>query len=73
MKKVLLALVLGGVVIGIVVWTVRLWAVMDEVQISGHGMIALTIGVLLSLALGIGLMFLVFYSSRRGHDDDVGG
>ncbi len=73
MKKVLLALVLGGVVIGIVVWTVRLWAVMGEVQISGHGMIALTIGVLLSLALGIGLMFLVFYSSRRGHDDDVGG
>ena len=34
--------------------------------------IALTLGVLFSLALGIGLMFLVFYSNRRGHDDEVG-
>ena len=29
------------------------------------------LGALLSLALGGGLMFLVFFSSRHGHDEDV--
>ena len=31
--------------------------------------VALGLGVLFSLAVGIGLMALVFYSSRSGHDD----
>ena len=72
MKTVLLALVLGGMGLGVVVWTLRLWIDLGEVEISGHGIFAIVLGVLLSLGLGVGLMFLVFYSSRRGHDDDVG-
>jgi hypothetical protein len=32
----------------------------------------MVLGVGLSLALGIGLMALVFYSNRSGHDDEVG-
>jgi len=28
--------------------------------------------VVLSLVLGIGLMYLVFYSARHGHDDTIG-
>ncbi len=72
MKTVLLALVLGGMALGVVVWALRLWIDLGEVEISAHGIFALVLGVLLSLGLGIGLMFLVFYSSRRGHDDDVG-
>ncbi len=38
-------------------------------DIGMHGWIALTLGVGLSLALGVGLMSLVFYSARRGYDD----
>ena len=72
MKTVVVALVLCGMVIGIVIWTLRLWIGLGEVEISGHGIFALVLGVLLSLGLGIGLMFLVFYSSRHGHDDDAG-
>lgn len=34
-----------------------------------QGWIALTLGVVVSLIVGIGLMALVFYSSRRGYDD----
>jgi len=36
---------------------------------SGNGMAALIIGGIGTLALGGGLMALVFYSSRRGYDD----
>ncbi len=72
MKTVVVALVLCSMVIGIVIWNLRVWIGLGEVEISGHGIFALVLGVLLSLGLGIGLMFLVFYSSRRGHDDDVG-
>jgi hypothetical protein len=38
-------------------------------EISVHGWIALTLGVLFSLIVGCGLMALVFYSSRRGYDE----
>jgi hypothetical protein len=36
---------------------------------NGNGMAALIIGGVGTLALGGGLMALVFYSSRRGYDD----
>ena len=32
------------------------------------GYIAMTFGIVATLALGTGLMALVFYSSRKGHD-----
>jgi len=34
-----------------------------------EGWIALTLGVVFSLIVGIGLMALLFYSSRRGYDE----
>jgi hypothetical protein len=38
---------------------------------STHGWIALILGTLLSLALGGGLMALVFHSARKGYDDRI--
>jgi len=49
---------------------IYLWWSLSDVDISLHGVLALTLGSVLSLALGGGLMFLVFYSNRRGHDDE---
>lgn len=49
---------------------IYLWWSLSDVDISLHGLLALTLGSVLSLALGGGLMFLVFYSNRRGHDDE---
>jgi hypothetical protein len=31
--------------------------------------IAMTLGIVFSLVVGVGLMTLVFYSSRKGHDE----
>ena len=72
MKTILLVIVLGGLLTGSLIWAVSYWTAFGEVQFGAHGFAALTLGVILSLALGIGLMFLVFYSSRRGHDDEAG-
>ena len=38
-----------------------------------EGYVALAFGVLFSLVVGCGLMALMFYSSRQGYDDQVGG
>jgi hypothetical protein len=35
----------------------------------GQGYAALAIGIVLSLIVGVGLMALLFYSSRRGYDE----
>ena len=46
-----------------------IWKTLDTVNISIHGYIAIGAGALVSITLGVGLMFLVFYSNRRGYDD----
>lgn len=38
-------------------------------RISLHGWIAMGLGTVLSLAVGGGLMALVFHSARNGHDE----
>ena len=40
-----------------------------DVQISKHGYIAMGLGIFFSLLVGVGLMTLVFYSSRAGFDE----
>lgn len=63
-------LVLGGLLIATIVVAAIAWFAMGDVEITGHGMIALALGALVTFALAAGLMFLVFYSSRRGYDDN---
>jgi hypothetical protein len=37
--------------------------------VSGPGTLAMIFGVLFTIAVGVGLMGLIFYSSRRGYDE----
>jgi hypothetical protein len=46
-----------------------LWTNIGESEISGAGWLAMTLGVIVTLALGVGLMGLVFFSNRRGYDE----
>jgi hypothetical protein len=57
-----------GATAGVMVWA---WQEMGDVEISRHGLIALGLGALVTFALGAGLMALVFFSSRRGYDDQA--
>ena len=40
-----------------------------DVEMSPHGYIAMWLGIVFSMIVGVGLMALVFISSRRGYDD----
>jgi len=46
-----------------------IWNNIGDVAIGLHGRLAMALGAALTLFLGAGLMFLVFFSSRRGYDD----
>ena len=45
------------------------WTSVGDAGMSAAGWIALVLGVLATLALGVGLMALVFISSRGGYDE----
>ncbi len=68
MKVFLLTVSLGGILAAVMFGVLTGW---DASAMSIHGWIALTLGTLLSLAVGGGLMALVFYSARKGYDDRV--
>ena len=62
-----------AILLGLLIWTSILagkgWssAVGTEVPVAGY--VAMAIGVVFSVLLGVGLMALVFYSSRAGYDE----
>jgi hypothetical protein len=68
MKTFLLVVVLGGILAAVMFGVLTGW---DASAMSVHGWIALGLGTFLSLALGGGLMALVFHSARKGYDDRI--
>ncbi len=58
-----------AVVAVIVAVAVGLWSAVGASTISLAGWLALGFGIIVTLALGVGLMSLVFISSRQGYDD----
>ncbi len=65
--------ILAGLSVPLGVWVglslVGLWD--DMALLTWHGWLALGLGAGLTMALGVGLMALVFFSARRGYDDQV--
>ncbi len=68
MKVFLLTLVLGGMLAVVMFGVLTEW---DASAMSIHGWIALALGTFVSLAVGGGLMALLFHSARRGYDDRI--
>ncbi|OSJ30473.1 hypothetical protein BSZ19_24835 [Bradyrhizobium japonicum] len=61
--SVLIALLVAACVLGYLGWT------STDIQVPESGYVALVMGVVFSLVVGVGLMTLVFYSSRGGYDE----
>jgi len=68
MKVFLLTLSLGGLLAVVLFGILTNW---DPSYMSVHGWIALGLGTFLSLAVGGGLMALVFHSANKGYDDRI--
>jgi hypothetical protein len=60
--------VLAGFLVTAVVYAVHAWGAMAGVGISTAGWVFLSLGVVVTIAVGAGLMGLVFYSSRKNFD-----
>jgi hypothetical protein len=60
---VLSSLLVAAGVIGYLGWTI------GDADVSTSGYIAMALGVIFSLVFGVGLMALIFYSSRKGYDE----
>jgi hypothetical protein len=63
------AAIAGAVVLVIGFFIAAEWTGIGDSEISGAGWLAMGLGVVITLALGIGLMALVFISNRRGYDE----
>jgi hypothetical protein len=70
-RALLLIASLGLLLILSVLYASYVWFEMGDVAISWHGVVAMVLGVVLSFLVGAGLMALVFYSNRKGFDDEV--
>lgn len=68
MKIFLLTLSLLGLLALTVAFAIYIWIELGDVPISVNGLIAMGVGAFVSVALGAGLMWLVFKSSRDGFD-----
>jgi O-antigen ligase len=56
--------------LGFVIWGFQAaWRLSGNVQMSIHGYVAMGLAAGVTLLLGGGLMWLAFYSSRKGWDD----
>ncbi len=68
--------ILIAVLVGLALWAgwvgITGWNLESDVQMDAHGYAAMTIGIVASLVVGIALMALVFYSSRKGYDEAAG-
>ncbi|MDE0171806.1 MAG: hypothetical protein OYH76_02490 [Defluviicoccus sp.] len=67
-RTLLLAILLGGLLLAAAVAAVWMWDIAGDVPIGIVGLLAMAAGVIASLALGIGLMRLVYRSERE--DDE---
>jgi hypothetical protein len=61
-----------AVLVVVIVMMASVWTGLGDTGMSAGGWLALVLGVVATLALGIGLMALVFISSRRGYDEPGG-
>ncbi len=66
--------VIGGLIVLVVMAAVAAVSVSSRIDgtLSAHGWIAFGLGVGCTLLLAVGLVSLLFFSRRRGYDDDAG-
>ena len=69
MRNYVLVAVLLILLAGALLVALYLWTSLEQVEMGFHGYLALALGAAVTMIVGVGLMALVFYSSRHGHDE----
>jgi hypothetical protein len=63
------AVILAAVVLLVVAVIANWWTGIVDTDISRAGWVAMGLGAIFTIVLGVGLMSLVFISNRRGYDE----
>lgn len=64
--------VASGLGLAILAVAIFAWHSMEDTALSTNGIVALTLGIVATIALGVVLVGLMLYSNRRGYDDRAG-
>lgn len=67
-RTLLLCILLGGLLAVAAVTAIWMWEVAGDAPIGVWGLVAMALGVIASLALGIGLMRLAYRSEREDRE-----
>ena len=70
-QKIVLVIGLAVTLAGVIWSTGSIWFESGETELGFHGTLALLLCAAGILGLGCGLMALVFFSARRGFDDEA--
>lgn len=60
--------VLAVLLVVAAIYALHAWDMMSGTEISPQGWLAMALGILFAFGLGVGLMALIFYSSRHNYD-----
>lgn len=60
--------VMAALLIAAAIYALHVWNELSGTEISPQGWLAMALGILFAFGLGVGLMALIFYSNRQGHD-----
>ena len=69
---VLTVMVMLGFLVAAALVAWYIWQSVQGVTISGYGLLALTLGIVMTILVGAGLTTLLIVSSRRGYDERAG-
>ena len=61
-------MVMAGFLIASILYAVHSWNSLSDVSMPAMGWLFMIVGGIVTLAVGGGLMALIFYSSRKGRD-----
>lgn len=64
----LFALLVASLYVGFAGWTTH-----GDVEMPSYVYVMMFVGIAFTLVIGCGLMALLFYSNRKGYDDDAHG
>ncbi|WP_281301461.1 MULTISPECIES: hypothetical protein [unclassified Iodidimonas] len=73
MKTVFTVAILGALLLATAITSYIVMQEITDIPLSLHGMIAMGLGIVFTIGIGVGLMWLVFYSARSGHDQSAHG
>ncbi len=71
MKNTIILIISATAIGAVSYWALTVLVATQGVELSIHGKIAMALGVFFTMFVGFGLMALVFYSNKRGHDEAV--